>query len=324
VYDLELLSTNLIDIIKRLEHKNNIDDILIFMVIEVIFWGIFSLFLTLFLPNKYKPYRFEIFIFFLVINVGLMFIGVLLTIIMMLFGLSWATHRVSRPVYEAVQFEEESEKFPIVYSKFQEGILTMEGNNRDSVSSDEKIKSLKILYDSNAQGNIGKIKRFLSDSSDETRLYAFALVSNFEKKLNDKITELQTKIKEAKDSKLEQYRFELANTYWQFIFHGVADEQLAGFYTTKIENILKDIKSNASAFMLLGKIHLFNRRYKEAESAFLRAMELGIPKRATYTFLAEIKFGLKKYNEVHKFILKDEFNIDLRLKPLITMWENRK
>jgi len=49
-----------------------------------------------------------------------------------------------------VQFEEETEKFPMVYSKFQEGILSMEGSNRERISSDEKIKSLKILYDSNA------------------------------------------------------------------------------------------------------------------------------------------------------------------------------
>ncbi|NPA60865.1 MAG: hypothetical protein GXO06_01095 [Epsilonproteobacteria bacterium] len=323
VYSVEMLTTNLMDILNRLESRNSIEDILILIAVEALLWSIFSLFLTLFLPKRYKPYKFEIFIFFLVINIGLLFIGFILTIIMVLFGLSWATHRVSRPIYEAVQFEEETEKFPMVYSKFQEGILSMEGSNRERISSDEKIKSLKILYDSNAQGNIGRIKRFLSDSSDETRLYAFALVSTFEKKLNDLITELQRKIEDAKGSRLEQYQFELANTYWQFIFHGVADEQLAGFYTTKIENILKDIKSNASAFMLLGKIHLFNKRYEEAERAFLRAMELGVPKKATYTFLAEIKFGLKKYNEVNRFILKDEFNIDLRLKPLITMWESR-
>ncbi len=141
--------------------------------------------------------------------------------------------------------------------------------------------------------------------------------------LNDRITELQSKVDYAKGDRLEQYKFELANTYWQFIFHGVADEQLSIFYTTKIENILKDIKSNPSGFMLLGKIHLLNRRYEEAERAFFRAMELGIPEKSTYTFLAEIKFGMKRYSEVHKFILKDEFNIDLRLKPLITMWERR-
>lgn len=319
----ELITVNLIDIFQRLEHQNSIENILIFMLFEVIFWSIFSLFLTLFLPKKYKKFKFEIFIFFLVINVGLLFIGFILTVIMVLFGLSWSTQRVSRPIYESINFEDELSNFPIVYSKFQEGILTMEGSHRDSLSSDVKIKSLKILYDSNAQGNIGKIKNFLSDSSDETRLYAFALVSTFEKKLNDRITELQKRIRDAEGESLEQYQFELANTYWQFIFHGVADEQLTGFYTTKIENILKNIKSNPSAFMLLGKIHLFNKRYIEAEIAFFRAMELGVPKRATYTFLAEIKFGLKRFNDVKNFILKDEFNIDLRLKPLITMWEQR-
>ena len=310
-------------IINLLEHKNSPKEIALILLLEVVIWTILSLILIIFLPKKYREYKREIFIFFLIINVGLLFIGILLTIIMVLFGLSWATNRVSRPTYENIDFEDEVAQFPIVYSKFQEGILTMEGRNREEISSDDKIKSLKILYDSNAQGNIGRIKHFLSDSSDETRLYAFALVSSFEKKLNDRITELQNKIKFAKGDVLEKYNFELANTYWQFIFHGVADEQLSGFYTTKIENILKEIKSNSNAFVLLGKIHIFNRDYIEAEKAFLKAIELGVPREAMATFLAEIKYGLRKYNEVSDFILPEQFNLDLRLKPLISMWRRR-
>ncbi len=310
-------------LVTLLEHTNNPKEIALILLVEIVVWSILSLILIIFLPKKYKEYRKEIFIFFVVINAGLLFIGIILTFIMIAFGLSWATNRVSHPTYESIDFEDEVAKFPIVYSKFQEGVLTMEGRNREEISSDDKIKSLKILYDSNAQGNIGKIKHFLSDSSDETRLYAFALVSSFEKKLNDRITELYNKIKFAKGDRLEKYNFELANTYWQFIFHGVADEQLSGFYTTKIENILKEIKSNSSAFILLGKIHIFNREYEEAEKAFLKAIDLGIPKEAMSTFLAEIKYGLGKYNEVSNFILEEQFNLDLRLKPLISMWRKR-
>ncbi len=317
------INYNLTDIITLLEHKNSPKEIAIILLLEIAIWTILSLILIIFLPKKYKEYRKEIFIFFLIINVGLLFIGILLTIIMVAFGLSWATSRVSHPTYESIDFEDEVAKFPVVYSKFQEGVLTMEGRNREEISSDDKIKSLKILYDSNAQGNIGKIKHFLSDSSDETRLYAFALVSSFEKRLNDRITELHNKIKFADGDRLERYNFELANTYWQFIFHGVADEQLSGFYTTKIENILKEIKSNSNAFILLGKIHIFNREYIEAEKAFLKAIELGVPKEAMSTFLAEIKYGLRKYNEVSNFILEEEFNFNLRLKPLISMWRRR-
>ncbi len=317
------LNSLLNNIFTILKHQNSPEELILLLVVEVLFWTTLSIVLIMFLPKKYRPFRKDIFIFFTVINIGLLFIGVILTLIMIIFGLSWATYRVSRPHYETVKLEDEVAKFPIVYSKFQEGILTMEGKNRNTISSDNKIKSLKILYDSNAQGNIGKIKNFLSDNSDETRLYAFALVSTFEKKLNDRITELQEKIKstDKEDIKnFERYNFELANTYWQFIFHGVADDQLLGFYTQKIENILKNIEHKPNAYVLLGKIHLINHKYMFAEDAFFTAIKLGIPKKAMATFLAEVKFGKREYNKVSPYILSEQFNLDLRLKPLIDMW----
>jgi tetratricopeptide (TPR) repeat protein len=304
--------------------KNSTDLILLFIAIEIVFWIILSFILVQFLPKKYEIYKTEIFVFFTILNIGLLFIGVLLTIIMLLFGLSWATHRLSRPDYETVYFQEQVAEFPIVYSEFQEGLLMMEGEHQHALSSNEKIKSLRILYETNSQNNIGKIKRYLSDSSDETRLYAFALVASFEKKLNESIKEIQDEIKQTKDSKLlEKLHFKLAQSYWQFIFHGVADEQLGRFYTDKIAKILKDSPHNPSSYVLLGKIHLFNHELEEAENAFLKAIDLGIPKQALYTFLAEIKYAQKKYNEISQYIVKDEFNIDLRLKPLVAMWGSK-
>ena len=306
-----------------LQEKNSVEQIVWFIGAEMAFWFIFSLILILFLPSKYKKYKKEIFLFFVVINVGLLLIGVVLTLIMILFGLSWATDRVSRPSYETIYFEEQVAEFPMVYSEFHEGILALKSEHQDEISSDEKIKSLKILYDSYAQGNIGRIQDFLSDSSDETRLYAFALISTFEKKLNHQIKELQKKIDYAHSIEYkERYNFELAQVYWQFIFHGVASEQLTGFYTQKIEKILSTIHSNSSAFVLLGKIKIFNKEYNEAEAYFYKAIDLGIPKASMSTFLAEIKYGQEKYNEIAQYILPEQFDIDLRLKPLIHVWRD--
>jgi len=304
-----------------LHAENSWEDILFFVAGEIGFWMLFSFLLIVFLPKKYKEYRLEIFIFFVVINVGLLFIGVILTFLMILFGFSWATHRISRPSYETVYFEEQVAQFPMVYSEFHEGVLALDSKFGETISSDEKIKSLKILYDSNAQGNIGKIKHFLSDSSDETRLYAFALVSSFEKSLNHEIKELQGKIDSVKSSiNKEKLNFELALVYWQFIFHGVANRQLTSFYTDKIEKILKDISSNTSAFVLLGKIQIFNKEYDRAEEYFNRAIELGVSEKSLATFFAEIKYGQRKYDAISQYILADEFDIDLRLKPLISVW----
>ena len=111
-------------------------------------------------------------------------------------------------------------------------------------------------------------------------------------------------------------------TYWQFIFHGVASDKLSGFYTKKIENTLEQITQHPRAYILLGKIHLFNKHYQEAEEAFFKAVELGIPKESIFTFLAEIKFEQQKYNEVSNYISNEHFEIDIRLKPLAKIWSN--
>ena len=308
-------------LLNLLEKLNSPKELLIFIGIEIVFWSITSLIIVQFSPKKYKFFRREMLLFFIIINVGLMFIGIILTLIMVFFGLSWATHRKSQPNFSSVNFNDYIAEFPIVYSQFQEGILTVEGEHSKEVSSDAKIKSLRILYDSNAQGNIAKIKNYLGDNSDETRLYAFALIASFEKKLNTQIKELQTKVKRSKNKEeRNKYHFELAYTYWQFIFHGVASEKLSGFYTKKIENTLKYIDNQSNAFVLLGKINIFNKNYVEAEKNFEKAIALGLPKEAVFSFLAEIKFAQKKYNEVANYISHELFDIDIRLKPVARMW----
>ncbi len=312
---------NLSNLTTLLQQPNTTSDVLIFVIFTTIFWAIASLILVQFSPTKYRVFKREMLLFFITINVGLIFVGVILTLIMLFFGLAWATHRKSQPNFASLNFEEYIDEFPLVYSQFQEGLLTVEGRHSKKISSDAKIKSLRILYDSNAQGNIAKIKNFLADSSDETRLYAFALIASFEKKLNTQINELQSKIKRTKDSnEKKRYYYELAYTYWQFIFHGVASDKLAGFYTKKIENTLKYIDNQPNAFILLGKINIFNKKYDEAKDNFQKAIELGVPKETLYPFLAEIQFAKKQYNSVSKYLSNDLFHIDIRLKPVAKMW----
>ncbi len=296
--------------------------ILIFIGLEILFWGVISAILTLFLPREYRRYRREIFLFFLVINVGLLFMGVIISLVILLFGLTMATNKVNKPRYGIINFEEYTSSFPMIDSKFHEGVLAIGGDKQKFISSDEKIKSLKILYDSHAQGNIEKIKLFLADSSDETRLYAFALVSASEKKLNSQIKDIRAKIDKCRDKRrLEEHYYNLAQVYWQFVFHGVANEYLVGFYTQKIEDTLQKISHKASASILLGKIHIFNEKYVEAEEAFREAIELGAKRDSVSTFLAEAKYGQRAFNSVSKYILQEQFSIDLRMKPLYEVWK---
>jgi len=300
-------------------------NIFLFLGVETLFWAVLSLFFLFFIPKEYKIHKKSIFFFFLVINVGLLFMGIVITLVMLLFGFRMATSKVFKPKYGMINFEEYTSSFPVINSKFHEGVLAIGGEKQRLISSNEKIKSLKILYDSNAQGNIEKIKLFLADSSDETRLYAFALVSAAEKRLNSHIKELRDKIDKCADKgKLEGHYFNLAQTYWQFVFHGVANEYLVGFYTEKIEDTLHKISHKSNASILLGKIHLFNHKYIEAEESFREAITLGASLESVSTFLAESKYGQRAFNSVSEYILQEEFSIDLRMKPLYEVWKSEK
>jgi len=303
--------------------ETNSSKLLLFIAIMLFFWMLVFTIIIPLLPKKYQLYKKEIFIFMVIINMGLLFMGILLTLIMLLFGLTWASNRVSRPHYEVLNIEDYVvDEFPMVTSHFSEGILAIESQHNHTISTDEKIKALRILYESNVQNNIGKIKLFLSDSSDETRLYAFSLISSFEKKLNDEVKNFHEKIESANNKHdLEMYHLRLAQSYWQFIFHGVANEQLSPFYTTKIEETLSHVEHSAKASMLLGKIHLFNKAYKKSEEAFLKSVEQGTPKKYIDTYLAEIRYEQKAYNQISKYMEK-EFVIDLRLKPLYQTWRS--
>ncbi|MBU1668890.1 hypothetical protein KKC13_10775 [bacterium] len=317
-----MINFNINDVLRFLQETNS-SKLLLFIAAMLLFWMfVFSILIPL-LPKKYQVYKKEIFIFMVIMNIGLLFMGILLTLIMLLFGLAWATNRVSRPRYEVLNIEEYVvDEFPMITSHFSEGVLAIESHHNRTIATDEKIKALRILYESNVQNNIGKIKLFLSDSSDETRLYAFSLISSFEKKLNDEVKNFHKKIESAKNKHdLEMFHLRLAQSYWQFIFHGVANEQLARFYTTKIEQTLSHVEHSAKASMLLGKIHLFNKEYEKAEDAFLKSVEQGTPKKYIDTYLAEICYGQKAYNQIAQFMEK-EFVIDLRLKPLYQTWRS--
>lgn len=303
-----------------LEKTNNYE-LVFFIAMLIAFWTFVFLLLVPLLPKKYNTYKKEIFVFFIIINIGFLFMGLLLTLIMLLFGLAWATNRVSHPTYQILNLEDYVvDTFPMVDSQFSEGVLSIKSHHNKEISTDEKIKALRILYESNVQNNIGKIKLFLSDNSDETRLYAFSLISSFEKRLNDQVQFFHKKIELANNQQdFELYHLRLAQSYWEFIFHGVADEQLAGFYTKKIEQTLSHVHHSSKASMLLGKIHLFNGDYDKAEAAFLTSVEQGTPLKYIDTYLAEIRYAQKQYHEIAQFMEK-EFVLDLKLKPIYEIW----
>ena len=295
--------------------------LIIFMFVLALFWIIFISLLLKFFPKRYQFYKREIFIFLVTLNVALIFMGLLLTASLLLFGLYWATFKISKPAFASINLNQYFTKIPFVESKFHEGILNLNTHKNTVIQKEEMIKSLETIYNSAEQNNIGRVKQFLSSNSDEVRLIAFSQVSSYEKLLTKKPKELELKLNNTKiEEKREEYNYLLAETYWQFIYHGVADKHLIEFYIEKIEKHLKSSGKNINVYVLYGKINVYNKKYKSAKTYFLKALDAGVEKHLVYSYLAEIEYELRNFNSVFQYINHDMFDLDLRIKPYYMIW----
>ena len=295
--------------------------LIVFMFVIIVFWALFVSLAMKLMPKKYYMYKKEILLFLVTLNFGLLFMGLFLTIALFLFGLYWATFKVSKPIYERINFEQYFTKIPMVDSKFHEDVLHIESSKESGIDTNEMIKSMETLYGSAEQNNIDKIKHLLSSTTDEVRLLAFSQVSSYEKELLKRLKEFTKKKNSARtEEELESYNYLLAETYWQFIFHGVADQHLVGFYIEKIEKYLNMCGESISVAILYGKINLYRKEYLVAKDYFLKALHLGASEHQVFSFLAEVEYELKNFNNVGAYMLNEMFNIDLKMKPYYMMW----
>ncbi len=190
-------------------------------------------------------------------------------------------------------------------------------------------KSLKTLF------YVGKeykpytvkfLKEAVSWENDEARLFAFSTLSGIETDLANRITTLKANLERAKD---EQERFSiflsLAELNWEFVFMGIADEELVPFYLNQAEEYLEkalQIKEEPKACFLLARLSLRKRDFERAKECLLKAMELGFPKERLAPYLIEVLYYKKDFKELSRLLkdLKEVYYPDYRTSTIMRVW----
>ena len=138
------------------------------------------------------------------------------------------------------------------------------------------------------------LKRALSSEQDEIRLIAFSAISKMEEEIFNRINLLLKELKRVKEPE-ELFRIysSLAELYWELVYLGIADEELAEFYLkTALEYGLRalEVSKDGKLLFLIGRIYLRLREYDEAEKFLREAVEEGIPMEKVAPYLMEIYF----------------------------------
>ena len=308
-----------------LTKTHDVTTLFLFLLLHAFFAAAMAWAQGYFIPSLYQKQSNEIRVFLGLFNFMVPALGLVFSWILLLWGFRKSQDiRIGKEI-EEVDMEELSEGFPVVERIFGEGSLRSLITSA-TAPSQRKIKALTLLTQMKSKASLALIRETLRDPDDEVRLVGFSMIDNMEKRINEKIHHLKIKITAHRDpQKKAQYHKELAFTYWELLYQGLVDKQLTTFL---IENILheideaeKYITDDTALYKLEGRVLLGERRYGDAKAAFVKALDLGIPKQEVASFMAEIAFREKNYSRIAYWMRKTpKHSINYQLQTLRDVW----
>jgi tetratricopeptide (TPR) repeat protein len=160
---------------------------------------------------------------------------------------------------------------------------------------------------------------------DEIRLMAFSMISKMEKQLNDKIYELNLRLKDndLSEEKKAKIYFELAQTYWDFVFFHIVDKEFENFAIEKAlyyaEEGLK-LKKDFIPYFLLGRVYLRLKDYKKAKEYLELAFNFKEFGYKVIPYLAECYFYERNFKKVKELFSQLDLSLDVKVSFLKHFW----
>ncbi len=200
--------------------------------------------------------------------------------------------------------------------------------NGTNSSSALKTKALASVSDHINQKNINLIKRSLSDSDDEVRLYSFALIDGMERDINDKIHQMLQAFEQtqALERKIDIAR-DLASLYWDMVYFELSDADLKSYILDQVKYfarfVLKVFPGDVKVNTILGKVYLIEHQYDEAATCFTLVIEQEGDNEYILPYLAEIYFNMRNFRSVKALLATaDSMKINAMLHPVLQQWSH--
>jgi len=184
--------------------------------------------------------------------------------------------------------------------------------NTPSLSTEVRMKALLSAHAMSARYSVPMLKELLGDEADDLRLLAYGMLDNREKTLNALIHDLLKKLEACHESSLCQlYQKQLAELYWAFAYEHLAEGDMLTYMLTQAEHYARAAlatRSDGDLWVLLAQILIKQEKNQEAEAAFDRAIELGMPVTRIQPYLAELAYLRHDYQAVQKHLQLIPFN----------------
>lgn len=205
----------------------------------------------------------------------------------------------------------------------QAGLRSFLRNERAPVN--QRLKALVALQNAPVQFASPVLRDLLTDPSEDLRLLAYGMLESREKRLNADIHDARKTWQDAGSGPVRRAAAQrLSALYWELIYQGLVQGDLRRHAAEESLRFLEEtIESERDAGQHLrhGRLLHDMGRLAEAEPAYRRAAELGLPAPRVLPYLAELAFERRDFMEVTRLMTAlRAYPGQARLQPLLRFW----
>lgn len=146
----------------------------------------------------------------------------------------------------------------------------------------------------------------LTDTVDEVRLMAYAMLDRIEKRLTEQIHDLQQELEERPVEEPHRHHYEIAESLWELAYLGLAQGEVLDHVLFNVRKHLRkaltDEDRHSHAWFLLGRVLLRQGDLDGAEDAFQKACRDGLSLSRVRPYLAEIAFERGRYADARELM----------------------
>lgn len=143
------------------------------------------------------------------------------------------------------------------------------------------------------------LKSAIGHSNERIRLVAYQMLDKKVNRLNQEIQRLENEAKLAAGAGKSNIHLQIANNYWELLTieedEPVAREELLSKAETHSAQALAIEPTNVNAQFLIGQVYLKQGEDEKAGRAFIRSVELGLPKEKALPYIAETAFASRNF-----------------------------
>jgi len=212
----------------------------------------------------------------------------------------------------------------------QAGLRSFLGNPQ--VPADARVGAMVALQYVSGRVSSPLLRGVLSDANEDIRLLAYGMLDNKEKGINRAIDAALRQLHVAEESGDETAALDasqhLSDLYWELVYQELAQGDLRDYAIreslTYCERVLAQQPGHAPLTLRHGRLLHAQGRDDEAEAAYRRALELGLPATRVLPYQAEIHYVRRDFPAVRRLMNElAQWRSLPRLQPVIDCWRSR-